>query len=126
MIGVVMMMPWLVADPSGYIFTRLVGYSALLGPIGGIMIAAYFVIRRRRLNLNALYQRAAKHCYTNGFSIAARRVARGNPSEPSQLPREREVNRRRKRPRLFRHALQLCVGLLASRLPSASTSRCER
>ena len=27
------MMPWkLVADPSGYIFTWLVGYSALLGP----------------------------------------------------------------------------------------------
>src|SRR5256885_5223025 len=38
-VGIVMM-PWkLVADPSGYIFTWLVGYSALLGPIGGIMIA---------------------------------------------------------------------------------------
>ena len=43
-IGVVMM-PWkLVADPSGYIFTWLVGYSALLGPIGGIMIADYYVL----------------------------------------------------------------------------------
>src|SRR5260221_13437700 len=35
----VLIMPWkLVADPSGYIFTWLIGYSALLGPIGGIMI----------------------------------------------------------------------------------------
>ena len=33
----ILMMPWkLVADPSGYIFTWLIGYSALLGPIGGI------------------------------------------------------------------------------------------
>src|SRR3954469_11050332 len=46
----ILMMPWkLVADPSGYIFTWLIGYSALLGPIGGIMIADYFVVRRRRL-----------------------------------------------------------------------------
>src|SRR6267143_618397 len=42
----IIMMPWkLVADPSGYIFTWLVGYSALLGPIGGIMIADYYVLR---------------------------------------------------------------------------------
>jgi NCS1 family nucleobase:cation symporter-1 len=42
--------PWkLVADPSGYIFTWLVGYSSLLGPIGGIMIVDYFFIRRQQL-----------------------------------------------------------------------------
>src|SRR3982750_1871167 len=68
----VLMMPWkLVADPSGYIFTWLVGYSALLGPIGGIMIADYFVIRRRRLNVDALYRHEGEYCYTNGFSIVA-------------------------------------------------------
>src|SRR5437762_4872055 len=68
----VLMMPWkLMADPSGYIFTWLVGYSALLGPIGGIMIADYFVIRRRRLNVNALYRHEDEHGYTNGFSIVA-------------------------------------------------------
>src|SRR5215471_18607804 len=55
-VGIVMM-PWkLVADPSGYIFTWLVGYSALLGPIGGIMIADYYVWRHRQLNVNALYR----------------------------------------------------------------------
>ena len=42
----ILMMPWkLVADPTGYIFTWLIGYSALLGPIGGILIADYFVCR---------------------------------------------------------------------------------
>ena len=52
----VLIIPWkLVADPCGYIFTWLIGYSALLGPIGGIMIADYFVVRRRQLNVAALY-----------------------------------------------------------------------
>jgi NCS1 family nucleobase:cation symporter-1 len=68
-IGVVMM-PWkLVADPSGYIFTWLIAYSALLGPIGGIMIADYFVYRKRRLNLIALYDPNGEYRYTNGFSV---------------------------------------------------------
>jgi NCS1 family nucleobase:cation symporter-1 len=70
-VGIVMM-PWkLVADPSGYIFTWLVGYSALLGPIGGIMIADYYVLRRRRLHLGALYRSDSEYRYTNGFSIIA-------------------------------------------------------
>src|SRR5947207_4083655 len=70
-VGIVMM-PWkLVADPSGYIFTWLVGYSALLGPIGGIMIADYYVLRRRQLHLNALYRADGEYRYTSGFSLIA-------------------------------------------------------
>jgi NCS1 family nucleobase:cation symporter-1 len=66
------MMPWkLVADPSGYIFTWLVGYSALLGPVGGIMIADYFVIRRMKLDVPALYDPNGRYRYTRGWSIAA-------------------------------------------------------
>jgi NCS1 family nucleobase:cation symporter-1 len=68
----VLMMPWkLVADPTGYIFTWLIAYSALLGPIGGILIADYFVYRRCKLNLNALYQANGEYRFTNGFSIVA-------------------------------------------------------
>lgn len=71
LIGIVMM-PWkLVADPSGYIFTWLIGYSALLGPIGGIMIADYFVIRKRELNVAALYSSTGGYNYTRGFSWVA-------------------------------------------------------
>src|SRR5205085_1231965 len=70
-VGIVMM-PWkLVADPSGYIFTWLVGYSALLGPIGGIMIADYYVLRRRQLHLAGLYRTDSEYRYTNGFSLIA-------------------------------------------------------
>jgi NCS1 family nucleobase:cation symporter-1 len=66
------MMPWkLLADPSGYIFTWLVGYGALLGPIGGIMIADYFVIRKRSLDVDALYDPKGCYRYTGGWSVAA-------------------------------------------------------
>ena len=66
------MMPWkLVADPNGYIFIWLIAYSALLGPIGGIMIADYFVIRRRWLNVLGLYNPDGEYGYTNGFSTVA-------------------------------------------------------
>ena len=71
LIGIVIM-PWKLAeDPTGYIFTWLLGYSALLGPIGGILIADYFVRRRCRLNLAALYRSDGEYRYTGGFSVVA-------------------------------------------------------
>jgi NCS1 family nucleobase:cation symporter-1 len=68
----IFMLPWkLVADPDGYIFKWLIGYSALLGPIGGIMIADYFIIRRQRLDPDALYDAQGAYRFTAGFSIPA-------------------------------------------------------
>ncbi len=68
----ILMMPWkLVADPNGYIFTWLIAYSALLGPIGGILIADYFVCHRCKLNVTALYQADGEYRFTNGFSLVA-------------------------------------------------------
>ena len=68
----ILMMPWkLVADPTGYIFTWLIAYSALLGPIGGILIADYFVIRRCKLDVPALYKADGEFRFTNGFSVVA-------------------------------------------------------
>jgi NCS1 family nucleobase:cation symporter-1 len=67
----VLIMPWkLIADPSGYIFTWLIGYSALLGPIAGILIADYFVLRGTRLNVEALYREDGEYAYSGGFSLA--------------------------------------------------------
>jgi len=66
----ILMMPWkLYQDPSGYIFTWLIGYSALLGPIAGIMIADYFVWRRKKLDAPKLYERYGPYRYTGGFSL---------------------------------------------------------
>jgi len=64
--------PWkLVADPSGYIFTWLIGYSGLLGPVGGIMIADYYFIRKQRLHLNELYSHQGRYGYRNGYNRIA-------------------------------------------------------
>jgi nucleobase:cation symporter-1, NCS1 family len=68
----ILMMPWkLVADPTGYIFTWLIGYSALLGPIGGILICDYFLIRRTQLNAGDLYRHDGEYSYAGGFNIIA-------------------------------------------------------
>jgi nucleobase:cation symporter-1, NCS1 family len=68
----ILMMPWkLLADPTAYVFTWLIAYSALLGPIGGVMIADYFVWRRRELNVMNLYLPEGQYRYSNGFSIVA-------------------------------------------------------
>lgn len=65
-------MPWkLIADPTGYIFVWLVGYSALLGPIGGILICDYFVIRRCNLEVPDLYQGRGRYRYLCGFNPSA-------------------------------------------------------
>jgi len=68
----ILIQPWkLVADPSGYIFTWLVGYSALLGPIGGILICDYFVLRRTKLHPVQLYLRDGQYFYGTGVNPAA-------------------------------------------------------
>jgi NCS1 family nucleobase:cation symporter-1 len=68
----ILIMPWkLLADPSGYVFTWLIGYSALLGPIGGILICDYFLIRGRTLVVADLYQGDGRYRYTNGFNLRA-------------------------------------------------------
>jgi len=70
-IGIVMM-PWkLVADPTGYIFTWLIGYSALLGPIGGILIADYFFLRHTELKVDDLYRSGGIYGYKGGFNPVA-------------------------------------------------------
>jgi len=52
----VLIMPWrLVEDMGAYIFTWLIGYSALLGPIVGIMLCDYFIIRKTKINTDDLY-----------------------------------------------------------------------
>ena len=68
----VLIFPWkLIADPSGYIFTWLVGYSGLLGPIGGILIVDYYLIRHQRLDVPDLYQYTGRYAYHHGVNWAA-------------------------------------------------------
>ena len=61
----------MIADPSGYIFTWLIGYSALLGPVIGIMLVDYFLVRRTELNLEDLYHNDGIYAGVNRVAIIA-------------------------------------------------------
>jgi nucleobase:cation symporter-1, NCS1 family len=65
-------MPWkLLGNYNNYIFGWLVGYSGFLGPIAGIMIADYFIIRGRTLSVDSLYRRGGDYEYRQGFNYRA-------------------------------------------------------
>ncbi|HVY47946.1 MAG TPA: NCS1 family nucleobase:cation symporter-1, partial [Minicystis sp.] len=68
----ILIQPWrLVADPTGYIFTWLVGYSALLGSIGGVLICDYYVLRKTKLDLVKLYEENGPYWYSAGWNPKA-------------------------------------------------------
>jgi len=71
LIGIAMC-PWLLLQSAGgYIFTWLIGYSALLGPIAGIMIADYWIVRRTELDVADLYRRSGRYPRFNGVALVA-------------------------------------------------------
>jgi NCS1 family nucleobase:cation symporter-1 len=78
-------MPWkLLASADTYIFDWLVGYSALLGPIAGIMIVDYWYLRRRELDVPDLYRTTGRYTGTNWVAILAL-VAGVAPNVPGFL-----------------------------------------
>ena len=65
-------MPWkLMSTYGSYITGWLVGYSGLLGPVAGTMIADYFIVRHRSLKLGDLYIRGGAYEYSNGVNPRA-------------------------------------------------------
>jgi NCS1 family nucleobase:cation symporter-1 len=70
-IGIVMF-PWkLYSDASAYIFNWLVGYSSLMGALGGILIADYWIVRRQQLSVPDLFREDGPYSYTNGVNVRA-------------------------------------------------------
>ncbi|HTN65481.1 MAG TPA: NCS1 family nucleobase:cation symporter-1 [Burkholderiaceae bacterium] len=66
------MFPWKILETTqGYIFTWLIGYGALLGPIAGIMLVDYFLIRKTELNHAALFDAEGEYRYRNGWNLCA-------------------------------------------------------
>jgi len=61
------MMPWKILEKTdNYIFIWLTGYSALLGPIAGILIIDYYVIRKTEIAVDQLYREDGIYSYRNG------------------------------------------------------------
>ncbi len=68
----VAMMPWkLYSDAAAYIFTWLLGYSSLMGALGGILIADYWVLRKQQLQINDLFREHGAYTYGNGINWRA-------------------------------------------------------
>ena len=68
----VLIMPWkLLATTGGFIFVWLTGYSALLGPIAGILIADYWLVRRTQLDVADLYREDGRYAYAGGWNWRA-------------------------------------------------------
>ncbi len=70
-IGIIIF-PWkLLESTQGYIFTWLIGYSALLGPIAGILIVDYFFIRKTDLNITDLFRKDGEYRFASGWNPIA-------------------------------------------------------
>ena len=66
------LMPWkLLANYKTFILGWLGGYAAFLGPVAGIMICDYFILRGRELELEDLYLRGGAYEYRHGFNWSA-------------------------------------------------------
>ena len=65
-------LPWkLLENAETYINGWLIGYSALLGPIAGIMIVDYFLIRNKTLDVPDLYRPTGRYAGTNPVALVA-------------------------------------------------------
>ncbi|MGA7538357.1 MAG: NCS1 family nucleobase:cation symporter-1 [Steroidobacteraceae bacterium] len=69
----IVMMPWkILASTHGYISTWLVGYSALLGSVAGILIVDYYHLRRRVIDVQGLYRLGSSpYSYRGGWNPIA-------------------------------------------------------
>ncbi|MGI8813656.1 MAG: NCS1 family nucleobase:cation symporter-1, partial [Pyrinomonadaceae bacterium] len=68
----ILIQPWrLLSDPSIYIFDWLVGYSGGLGSIAGVLIADYWIVRKKRLRLGDLYRTTGVYAGWNWRAVAA-------------------------------------------------------
>ena len=66
------MQPWrLLADPSGYIFSWLLGYSGGLGSIAGVLVVDYWIVRKKHLVLGDLYRSEGEYTYAGGWNWRA-------------------------------------------------------
>ncbi|KAK7277454.1 hypothetical protein RJT34_22467 [Clitoria ternatea] len=66
--------PWrLLKSSESFVNTWLVGYSALMGPIAGIVLADYYIIQKTKLSISDLYSRSpyGAYWYSRGFNVAA-------------------------------------------------------
>jgi NCS1 family nucleobase:cation symporter-1 len=63
--------PWNIIKNAAGLLAFLSGYSCLMGPLAGIMICDYYIIKQRKLNLHEMYRDHGIYWYTGGFNWRA-------------------------------------------------------
>lgn len=66
--------PWrLLSSSESFVYTWLLGYSALMGPIGGVVLADHYIVRRTALDVDALYSEdsGSPYYFQGGFNVAS-------------------------------------------------------
>ncbi len=64
-------MPWKIQSSGTFLVDVQVWISTMLGPIMGIMLADYFIIRKSQLNVHDLYTPNGQYQYEGGYNISA-------------------------------------------------------
>ncbi|MBK8172676.1 MAG: NCS1 family nucleobase:cation symporter-1 [Sandaracinaceae bacterium] len=67
----VLMLPWKLMASASVVFAWLIGYSALLGPIAGVMIADYWIVRKTVLDVPDLYRENGQYRGVNWIAVSA-------------------------------------------------------
>jgi NCS1 family nucleobase:cation symporter-1 len=70
-IGLLMQPSRWLSSHGSYVMGWLVGYSSFLGPIAGVMIADYYLVRKRVIETDALFEHGGIYEYTRGFNWRA-------------------------------------------------------
>ncbi len=97
----ILLMPWkLLASADTYIFNWLIGYSALLGPIAGVMIADYWVLKKQQLDVPDLYRPKGRYAGVNAAAVVAL-VAGVLPNVPGFLAAVHLISSDPKAPSFF-------------------------
>jgi len=63
--------PWLWFNNAGTIFNVLGSIGGSLGPVAGIMLADFYVVRSRQYDLDAFYSKSGEYAYQGGWNIKA-------------------------------------------------------
>jgi NCS1 family nucleobase:cation symporter-1 len=71
-LGGLVFQPWrLLANYGSYIFGWLGGYASFLGPIAGVLIADYYIVRKKIILTEDLYDRGTYYEFSGGFNWRA-------------------------------------------------------
>ncbi|KAK7230133.1 hypothetical protein V2G26_002303 [Clonostachys chloroleuca] len=67
----IIIVPWKIVYSSGSFYNFLNAYPCLIGPISGILLSDYWLVRRRSLDVRHLYARGGKFWFTGGYNWRA-------------------------------------------------------